>query len=130
MFFFANKKLKKPPQKVAYLWQWQFFSLYSPDCPKQPKIGNSYWKCVSRHICSLICATYHQQVGTKNIPLMFTLAFLQGKFANYNYISLFSSKKNNMHIFSPFTSVEIDHLHCSSSSFSKNHAKFAQCILS
>ena len=24
-------------------------------CPKLPKIGNSYCKCVSRYICSLIC---------------------------------------------------------------------------
>ena len=39
---------------VAYLWQFGFF-LCSPDCQKRPEIGNSYWKCVSRHICSLIC---------------------------------------------------------------------------
>ena len=32
---------------------WIFF-LCSPDCPKGPKNENSYWKCVSRHICSLI----------------------------------------------------------------------------
>ena len=33
---------------------WIFF-LYSPDCPKWPKSEFLYWKCVSRHICSLIC---------------------------------------------------------------------------
>ena len=33
---------------------WIFF-LWSPDCPKRPKIENSYWKCVLRDICSLIC---------------------------------------------------------------------------
>ena len=33
--FFSDKKLKKPPQKVAYLWQLGGFFLCSPDCPKQ-----------------------------------------------------------------------------------------------
>ena len=28
----------------------------SPDCQKQPKNEKSYYKCVSRYICSLICA--------------------------------------------------------------------------
>ena len=33
-FFFAHKKLKKPPQKVAHLWQLgDFFSL-QPHLPK------------------------------------------------------------------------------------------------
>ena len=27
---------------------------YWPDCPKWPKIENSCWKCVSRHICLVI----------------------------------------------------------------------------
>ena len=31
--------------------------LCSLDCPKQPKNENSYWKYVSRHICSLICVS-------------------------------------------------------------------------
>jgi hypothetical protein len=35
--FFAHKKLKKPPQKAAYLWQFGFFFLCSPACPKQPR---------------------------------------------------------------------------------------------
>ena len=42
--------------KVAYLRQFGFF-LCSPDCPKRTKNENSYWKFVSRHICSPICAT-------------------------------------------------------------------------
>ena len=37
---------------------WIFFFLCSPDCPKRPKIEFSYWKCLSRHICSLICDIY------------------------------------------------------------------------
>ena len=34
---FAHKKLKKPVQKVAYLWQLGVYFLCSPDCPKQPR---------------------------------------------------------------------------------------------
>ena len=34
---------------------WIFFLCRRHDCPKRPKSENSYWKCVSRHICSLIC---------------------------------------------------------------------------
>ena len=36
---FAYKKLKKPPQKFAYLWQLKAFFLSSTDCPKQPRIS-------------------------------------------------------------------------------------------
>ena len=92
---------------------WIFLFSTAPTAQNSP---NSYWKCVSRHICSLICATYHQQVGTKNIPLMFTLAFLQGKFANCNYISLFSSKKTTCTFSLPslvlkLTTFIVHHLH-------------------
>ena len=33
------------------------FSLCSPNCLKWSKIENLYWKCVLRHICSLICGS-------------------------------------------------------------------------
>ena len=52
---FCPWKYKKIASKVAYLWQFGFFSSAAPDCPKRPKKKNSYWKFVSRHICSLIC---------------------------------------------------------------------------
>jgi hypothetical protein len=43
--FFAHKKLKKSPQKVAYLWQLGgFFSLYSPDFPKHHKTSFPSYK--------------------------------------------------------------------------------------
>ena len=42
--FFAHKKLKKPPQKVAYLWQLGGFFLFSPDCPKQLRTSFSFYK--------------------------------------------------------------------------------------
>ena len=48
------KTLKKLPSKVAYLWQFGFFSLCSPDCPKQPIIENSYQKCGSRFLCLVL----------------------------------------------------------------------------
>jgi hypothetical protein len=32
--FFAHENIKKLPSKVAYLWQFGFLSLCSPDCPK------------------------------------------------------------------------------------------------
>ena len=35
--FSPYKKLKKPPQKVAFLWQLGVFFLCILDCPKQPR---------------------------------------------------------------------------------------------
>ena len=43
-YFFNLKKLKKLPQKVAYLWQLGFFFLCSPDCPKQPRTSFTFYK--------------------------------------------------------------------------------------
>ena len=52
--FFAHENIKKTVLKSTY-GSLDFF-LCCPYCPKLLKIGNSYWKNVSRHICSLICA--------------------------------------------------------------------------
>ena len=41
---FAHKKLKKLPQKVAYLWQLGVFFLCSPNCPKQPRTSFPFYK--------------------------------------------------------------------------------------
>jgi hypothetical protein len=41
---FGLKKLKKPAQKVAYLWQLGVFFLCSPDCPKQPRTSFPFYK--------------------------------------------------------------------------------------
>ena len=40
--FFAHKKLKKPPQKVVYLWQLGFFFSAAPTAQNsgQPEISN------------------------------------------------------------------------------------------
>ena len=37
--FFANKKLKKPPQKVAYLWQLGVFSSAAPTAQNSPELN-------------------------------------------------------------------------------------------
>ena len=37
--FFSHKKLKKPPQKVAYLWQYEaFFFFAAPPAPNSPEV--------------------------------------------------------------------------------------------
>ena len=53
--FFAHKKLKKPPSKVAHNRPQNFFFMYWPGCPNQPRIDFSCHKYVPRRICSLIC---------------------------------------------------------------------------
>ena len=54
---FAHKKLKKPPQKVAYLWQLGGFFLCSPDCPKQPRTSFPLYKFFYPTISSRISAS-------------------------------------------------------------------------
>ncbi len=53
--FFAHKKLKKPPQKVAYLWQLGVFFLCSPACPKQPRTSFPFYKFFYLTIWCIIC---------------------------------------------------------------------------
>ena len=43
--------MKKPPQKVAYLWQLGGFFLCSPDCPKQPRLEYSIYRFLYPMIC-------------------------------------------------------------------------------
>ena len=71
---FCPWKHKKLASKVAYLWQFRFFFLCSPNCPKWSKNDNSCLKCVSRHIYSLICGWNHSwypgwNYGLKNSGL-------------------------------------------------------------
>ena len=53
--FFVHKKLKKPPQKVAYLWQLGLFFLCSPVCPKQPRTSFLFNKFFYTFICDKFC---------------------------------------------------------------------------
>ena len=38
LIFFAHKKLKKPPQKVAYLWQLGVFFSAAPPAQNSPEL--------------------------------------------------------------------------------------------
>ena len=40
--------------KVAYLWQFGFFFLCSPDCPKQPRIDHLFYRFLYPIICGAI----------------------------------------------------------------------------
>ena len=55
-YFFAHENIapRTPPLGTGLVWI--FFSA-APAAPKRPKIEKSYWKCVSRHICSLNCGS-------------------------------------------------------------------------
>ena len=55
LFFFAHKKLKKPPSKVAHNRPTPFIPQPSPTQSQQPKIDFSYHKNFSPSICSLVC---------------------------------------------------------------------------
>ena len=52
----SQKKLKKPPSKVAHNQPKPFLTQPSPSHSQQPKIDFSYHKNVPPDICSLICA--------------------------------------------------------------------------
>jgi hypothetical protein len=55
--FFAHKKLKKPPSKVAHNRPKPFIPQPSPTHRQQPKINFSYNKNVPPSVCSLVCGT-------------------------------------------------------------------------
>ena len=63
---FAHKKLKKTPQKVAYLWQLGGFFLGSPDCPKQPRTSFQFYK--------LFYPTISGKISEKNTFLWLVVA--------------------------------------------------------
>ena len=55
-FFFAHKKLKKPPSKVAHNRPKPFIPQPSPTHSQQPKIDFSCHKNVPPSLCLLLCA--------------------------------------------------------------------------
>ena len=63
--------------KVAYLWQFGFFFL-CPDCPKQPRIDNSFY----RFLYPMICGTIH---GDESLGKPLTLAVIL--YSMYNFKS-------------------------------------------
>jgi len=44
-----------PGSKVAYLWEFGFFVLCSPDCPKQPRIENLIYRLLYPMLCGVSC---------------------------------------------------------------------------
>ena len=52
--FFGHENMKKLTSKVAYLQQFGFFSLCSPNFPKQPRIDNSFYRIMYPMICGTI----------------------------------------------------------------------------
>ena len=73
--FFALKKLKKPPQKVAYLWQLGGSFLCSPDCTKQPRTSypfcTLFYPIVSAKVsdtCTLLITNHFYKlfIGTED----------------------------------------------------------------
>ena len=55
-FFFTHKKLKKPPQKVAY--SWEAFFLCSPNCPKYISFASYEQPIWISNICNKFLLTY------------------------------------------------------------------------
>ena len=51
--------MKKPPHKIAYLWQLGGFFFCSPDCPKQPRASFLFYKffypTISCRLSGYIC---------------------------------------------------------------------------
>ena len=62
---FAHKKLKKPPEKVAYLWQLGVFILCSPDCPTF-LFYKFFYTTISCRISACICIFFSKIFAKKN----------------------------------------------------------------
>ena len=75
-FFFALKKLKKPPKKVEYIWQLGFFFLCGPDCPKQPRTSYPFYRFSHTIICSKICDSPLQNTVIQQFKQETTDSFL------------------------------------------------------
>ena len=66
---YEKENMKKKPAKLAYFSKIEEFFPFYPDCPKRTKNENSFWKCVSRYICVLICG--------RNIVVDFGMTFIE-----------------------------------------------------
>ena len=71
---FAHKKLKKPPQEVAYLWQLGVvFFLCSPYCPKEPRTSFPFYKLFYTTILCRISAYSHCNL---NLEVLFSCTWI------------------------------------------------------
>ena len=62
------QKVKKTPQKDAYLWQLGAFFLCSPDCPKQPRTLYQLYKFVYTIVSAKVSANHTVTSGYHSIP--------------------------------------------------------------
>ena len=78
IIFFAHKKLKKPVQKVAYLWQLGVYFLCSPDCPKQPRTSFPLYE-FSQTISSRIKWKISSKLSTEPLGTLYYVCIDQYK---------------------------------------------------
>ena len=85
--FFDHKKLKKPPQKVAYLWQLGVFFLCSPNCPKHPRTSFPFYIL----FYPIVSAKVSECMASNNIISVFKerikLSFIFAEIDNHSDIS-------------------------------------------
>ena len=55
--------------KVAHLWQFGFFFLCSLECPKQPRIDNSFYRFLYPMICGTISGAEMNEVQARQVIL-------------------------------------------------------------
>ena len=79
-YFFTMKTLKKWPQNQNTYGRMDFFFTAAPTAQNLSKNENSYWKFVSRHICSLICGTHGipRKYGFSNLRWWIKFFFVHG----------------------------------------------------
>ena len=71
--------MKKPPKKVAYLWQLGVFFLYSHACPKQPRTSFPF---------------YNIFIQPSLLESLSTLHSLQNDFAEFSFIFIRDTTEN------------------------------------
>ena len=86
-FFFAHKKLKKPPSKVAHNRPKPFIPQPSPTHSQQPKIDFSYHKNVPPSVSSLVCGMSHKTRVHKTIFNILLHFFCVGTLLCTQYIT-------------------------------------------
>ena len=110
---FVHKKLKKSPQKVAYLQQLGGFFLCSPDCPKQPRTSYPFYKffypILSPKVSDQNFETFRIQVNALPISKKSFRRFLKYKyqirltvFLVYNIISWYLKDNKRKELYSPY----------------------------
>ena len=92
-FFFAHKKLKKPPSKVAHNRPKHFIPQPSPSHSQQPKIDFSCYKNVPPSVCSLVCDLQHNDLLENR--KIFTRRYSSQLFENFSWMPPWSWGKHS-----------------------------------